>query len=150
MKKFKDNGELMSQFYTYRIVGCPKCKCPVDFYNLRIVCIECGYSKSFESHEFWYQIEPKISVDIEDYLQISCCGNSLWAMNTEHLEFLEKYVEADLRERTPNINKSLASRLPQWIKNSKNRDEILKCIKKLRKKLSNNNYKTVKKAHNIT
>lgn len=55
-------------------------------------------------------------------------------------KFPIKYVEAELRERIPNINKSVASRLPQWIKSAKNRDEILKCIRKLRKELSDESY----------
>ncbi len=79
--------------------------------------------------------------------KISCCGQTLWAMNLEHLDFLERYVESDLRERIPNINKSLASRLPQWIKSKKNRNEILKGISKLRLKLKENKYES-KKAPN--
>ena len=65
-------------------------------------------------------------------------------MNLEHLDFLERYVESDLRERVPNINKSLASRLPQWIKSSKNRGEVLKGISRLRMKLKENNCKSKK------
>lgn len=63
-------------------------------------------------------------------------------MNLEHLDFLERYIESGLRERIPNINKSLASRLPQWIKSNKNRDDILSCIKKLRQKLRESGYKS--------
>ena len=70
------------------------------------------------------------------WLEISCCGETLWAYNEKHLEFIEKYVAAKLRERVPNINKSLASRLPDWIKRAKNRDEILKAIGKLKEKLN--------------
>ncbi len=77
---------------------------------------------------------------IVDYLQIECCGNKLWALNTEHLDFLEEYVESKLRERIPNINKSLASRLPNWIKDKKNRKGILTAIKKMRTKLINEGY----------
>ena len=38
-----------------------------------------------------------------------------------------------LRERIPNQNGSMPSRLPQWIKDAKNRDRLLKCIARLRK-----------------
>lgn len=146
MKKFEDKGELLSHFYDYRIVGCPKCSKPVDFSDLKVTCVHCGFNKEFKPMDSWYNLAP-ITVEMEDFLKISCCGHTLWAMNLEHLDFLERYVESSLRERIPNINKSLASRLPQWIKSSKNRNEILKGISRLRLKLKVNNYK-LKKAPN--
>jgi hypothetical protein len=74
--------------------------------------------------------------DVSLWLKTNCCGNTLWAYNKEHLDFLESYVSASIREQVPNINKSLASRLPTWIKSAKNRETVLKCINKLRKKLN--------------
>lgn len=72
------------------------------------------------------------------WLQIECCGETLWAYNEKHLEFIERYVAAKLRVRTPNTNKSLASRLPQWIKSAKNRNEVLRACEKLKAKLNGN------------
>lgn len=79
------------------------------------------------------------------WLQTPCCGKILWAYNREHLDFLESYIKAGLRERFPLKvyetglvmwrNKSLASRLPTWMKRAKNRDEVLRGIEKLRKKI---------------
>ncbi len=77
----------------------------------------------------WYFQEPL-------WLQTECCGETLWAYNEKHLEFIENYVAAKLRARIPNQNRSLASRLPKWIKSAKNRDEILKAIGKLKEKLN--------------
>jgi hypothetical protein len=68
-------------------------------------------------------------------LQIPCCSEILWAYNAKHLDFLEGFVTAELREAYPN--QTLASRLPEWMKLAKNREEILKCIRKLRKTLPN-------------
>ena len=141
MKKFEDNGIELSQFYEYRIVHCPNCSKPVDFVNLKVTCIHCAYHKEFKAIDSWHSLAP-ITVAMEDYLQIPCCGQMLWAINLEHLDFLENYVVADIRERLPNINKSLASRLPQWMKSNKNRKEILKCISNLRLKLKEHNYRT--------
>lgn len=57
---------------------------------------------------------------------------SLWAYNLEHLDELRRYVAATLRERSANAgNKSMASRLPSWIKLAKNRASILKRIARL-------------------
>ncbi len=59
------------------------------------------------------------------WLQTPCCGETLWATNKRHLAFLRNFVEATLRERKPNINSSLISRLPKWIKSAKNRSSLL-------------------------
>ena len=69
------------------------------------------------------------------WLQTPCAGRAFWAYNAEHLDFLRHYVEAAVRERTPNANATLASRLPKWVKSSKNRDTILRAIDKLERKL---------------
>lgn len=143
MKKFEDEGGFLSHFYSYRIVECPKCAKPIDFNEIKLVCINCGYNKKITSKETKHNLMPT-SIIVKNFLSISCCGERLWAMNLEHLDFLEHYVESELRERIPNINRSLASRLPQWIKSRKNRDEILRGIKKLRNKLKEENYKTKK------
>jgi hypothetical protein len=70
------------------------------------------------------------------WLQTECCGRVLWARNEGHLLFLERYVGAQLRERAPNRNGSLASRLPSWMKQGKNRDEVLACLARLRRSLT--------------
>ena len=58
MKKFKDKGELLSHFYDYRIVGCPKCSKPVDFLDLKVTCIHCGFNKEFKPMDSWYNLAP--------------------------------------------------------------------------------------------
>jgi hypothetical protein len=59
----------------------------------------------------------------------------LWAYNREHLIFLRDYVAAMLRERVPNANASLASRLPAWLKKGANRSAVLKAVERLERKL---------------
>jgi hypothetical protein len=68
------------------------------------------------------------------WLQASCCGGrTLWALGPEHLDLLDGYVRARLRERGPGrIHTSLLERLPAWIKNAKHRAEITRTIQHLR------------------
>jgi hypothetical protein len=72
------------------------------------------------------------------WLQLPCCGQTLWANNLRHLAFIEDFVQATLRENVKGedgwSNQSLRNRLPQWIKDANNRDEILKCVARLRRK----------------
>jgi hypothetical protein len=70
------------------------------------------------------------------WLQTRCAGEVLWAYNAEHLGFLREYVSASLRERVPNANGSLASRLPKWIKSAHNRTAVLRAARRLEAKLA--------------
>ena len=65
------------------------------------------------------------------WLHTPCCGHALWALNENHLELLRAYVSATIRERVPNRNASLVSRLPDWLKAAKNRDAVLRSVAKL-------------------
>jgi len=74
------------------------------------------------------------------WLQTPCCGEVLWAYNEEHLAFLEAFVMAKQRTSVRGehgwSNQSLMNRLPLWMKQAKNRDEILRCLDKLKQKLA--------------
>lgn len=149
--KFADNGKLIYEFGDEFLVICPKCSRKAKvvrtevaseklnnilFSPRQLICLSCVFQDSWKGKIIgigtsldWYFRHPL-------WLQISCCGETLWAYNEKHLEFIENYVAAKIRVRTTNINKSLASRLPKWIKSAKNRDEILKAIVKLKQKLN--------------
>jgi hypothetical protein len=150
--RFRESGKTLASFIDLFLVRCPGCdKCakvvlrdgkagagagqqrrPAEilFAPRRLVCEHCGYTRDYEGKRIssdgafdWYFQMPL-------WLAMHCCGQMLWAYNEEHLRFLEEYVRAELREGYPNG--TLASRLPVWIKSAKNRDDILRCIRKLR------------------
>ena len=124
----------------------------IDENKIKLICSKCGYNKRLNEMPIGIQFNPKsenlisryfVIGDMNDpyfhqplWLKIKCGENTLWAYNYEHLDFLEKHVEAKLRERNiENIeNKSLGSRLPKWITSKKNRELVLKTIKQLREK----------------
>jgi len=157
-ERFLDTGTKIYDFYDEFLVVCPKCgsmaKVIVDeaefqklpqkktqkfrnnfFGPRRLICLGCLH------RDFWKgtQIVTGAGVDwyfrLPLWLQIPCCGEVLWAYNQNYLELLENYVGAKLRERTKERRSSFLSKLPKWIKSAKNRDEILKAIKKLKEKL---------------
>jgi hypothetical protein len=74
------------------------------------------------------------------WLQTPCCGETLWAYNARHLDFLEDFVRAALRERTRGEhgwrNQALRTRLPKWMLAAKNRPDVLRCLGHLRDKLA--------------
>lgn len=74
----------------------------------------------FFGYDVWYQIETKYGL--------------LWAYNLEHLTVIENYIVDKLRSRNgiPYKNNTIGSRLPQWVKESKNRTYLLKLIKRIK------------------
>jgi len=147
MSRFKDPGDLVYSFGDELLVRCPRCgrSAHLSFCTThervatqRFVCEHCGNSDErtvqgippFDHESNW-------PVPRSLWLQAPCCGHNLWALNERHLSYLEEYVSAELRERRQNPkygwkNQSLAGRLPRWLTAAKHRDEVLKCIRRIR------------------
>lgn len=76
------------------------------------------------------------------WLRTPCCGSKvLWATNDGHLTYLEDSIGASLRERPEAvispmgrrwIGRGLSSKLPEWMKSAKHRDEVIAGLARLR------------------
>ncbi|WP_207620948.1 hypothetical protein [Streptosporangium minutum] len=104
-------------------------------FRRRLRCGECGYFKdeTVSSAVVGGPVDPFFQKPV--WLQASCCGHVLWAYDVRHLNLLEAYVAAKLRERgdlTAGAPASLVERLPTWLKTAKNRAEVLRTIGRLR------------------
>ena len=135
------------------LVECPRCaRCAriraIDsesagtFDARRLVCASCGLSRDWAGNEVGNG--PDTPRDcyfhLPIWLQTECCGHTLWAYNLRHLDLLESFVGAVLREHRPHpehgwSNRSWMNRLPEWITSAKNREDILKAISRLRKRI---------------
>ena len=142
-KMSQNNSKWLGPLYGMTGRNCAKCgrfikKYFVEYKELQLFNLKCPGCHHFSQEEInWYPVkyvghDPYFGAKLYLYSEIG--ENVLWAYNYEHLEFIELYVQAKLRERIPNHNSSLASRLPKWIKDKKNREPILKAIKKLQSK----------------
>jgi hypothetical protein len=92
----------------------------------------------------WGNREDGMAVDpyfrLPLWLQARCCTNrTLWAYNLQHLEFLERFVAAGLRERAHqpaageyHRRMTMVAKLPVWMKSAKNRAEIVKALGRLK------------------
>ena len=78
---------------------------------------------------------------LELYFKGAYRGHVVWALNREHLGYLIDYISAGLREKHLSTNgagdwyvlqSGQAQRLPGWMKKAKNRDGLLKLLKKMR------------------
>lgn len=109
----------------------------------RFVCETCGraHDWSFERDNriFVPAASPRLNgFGLDRWLQTPCCGETLWAFNELHIEFMERFIAAKLRECDLIAwglfcrNASLESRLPRWMQAAKNRESVLKSLKTLR------------------
>ncbi len=107
----------------------------------RLVCCACGHVRNWPGEakrtvSYWGgPVDPYFRQPL--WLQADCCGNrTLWAFDERHLDILEGYVGARLRERGERTGMTMLARLPAWLKSAKNRTEILRVIGRLRASLS--------------
>lgn len=161
MRRASDDSTLLD-FGGEFLVVCPRCSRQAWVRDrglsaeprVALTCPHCGLS------QFWAAVEPGVltAADPKRYppgvvatgapvdwyfhlplwLQAGCCGETLWAYNAGHLAYIEDYVRATLREHARGEhgwrNQALANRLPWWMKDAHNREEILRCIARLREK----------------
>ncbi len=154
MSTFHTGGLILQDFGDHIYVRCPHCaRCAhvialysasvaykVDksrlFAPRKLSCLHCGYAKSWAGHQVslggaydWYFRQPL-------WLQTPCGGETLWALNPEHLDFLEQYVAAKQRRHSyvPGAirNAKLVSRLPLWIKGAHQRERVLQGLARLK------------------
>lgn len=161
--RFRTFGEELEDFGGEALVVCPRCsgralvrvREPEMDPRVLLSCPHCGHSQAWEpkspgvmttgSASSVPRGQVALGIPADPYfhlplwLQAPCRGERLWALNAAHLEWLEGYVGATLRERSPGehgwSNRGMASRLPRWMKSSKNREEVLRCIRALREKI---------------
>jgi len=154
------NHQSILDFIGRFLVVCPQCSSRAlvrrgDKGEIVLTCPTCGYARtdSKQKSAIAFASSPAafgdgtvgVGVAVDSYfhiplwLQTPCCGEVLWAYNEEHLAFLEAFVMA--KQRTSVLgehgwsNQSLMNRLPLWMKLAKNRDEVLRCLEKLKQKL---------------
>ena len=76
--------------------------------------------------------------DLPLWLKADFRGNVFWALNGDHLDFLERVIRSTLRERPVMSGRRLPFtmrmpfNLPSWMLSAKSRPDLLKLIERLR------------------
>ncbi|MFI9722472.1 hypothetical protein ACIHFE_22905 [Streptomyces sp. NPDC052396] len=144
--RFRDPQVTRFGFQAPVLVRCPRCEGMARVAGLggvrRLSCVGCGLSRAWTrriARFRWGTAEPMTDpfFDLPLWLQTRTRHGWLWAFNEEHLTLLHDYVRASLREGPPlgdlgRRNGTLVSRLPRWIKEGKNREEMLRAIERIR------------------
>lgn len=145
--RFQDKNKIISEFQTEVIVVCPKCgqkafaKVNYESRSARLFCENCGYNKqkSTEVSVFGqlgnWQLSANNYFGAELWFKAPFKNEIFWAYNLSHLEYLEKYISANLREHKDRTHFTLLEKLPKFYHESKNREALLKLIQKLKEKV---------------
>lgn len=142
-------NELIYQYVAYGNTHCSNC---FEYYEFesQILNAEPQKNKAKCPHcNFQEELEPKIKQVLKNrrifdglrreqwynfplWFQKEFNGEVFWAYNLDHIDYLERYIKADLRERNNrgSGNGTMASRLLQFVKAAKNREKLLKILKK--------------------
>ena len=62
-------------------------------------------------------------------------GHRIWALNEQHLGWLEAFIGADARDDNLGGSSALHAILPRWMTASRNRKDMMKVFVRLRQKL---------------
>ena len=141
--RFQDENLLLSNFYNEVIVECGVCtKKAVAILNqqnntARMFCNNCGYNKE---HSMLLNETTKLHMPAHTFfkaqlwLTMAFKNDFFYAYNYNHLNYLERYISATLREHKDRSHFTLLEKLPKFYHEGKNRSELLKIIAKLKSK----------------
>ena len=145
--RFQDENKTISEFRTDVLVVCSKCekkafaKVNYEDNSARLFCENCGYNKqkttevSVFGHRGNWQLSANSYFDAELWLKVPFKNDVFFAYNLSHLEYLEKYISANLREHKDRSHFTLLEKLPRFYHEAKNREALLKLIMKLKNKI---------------
>ncbi|GGG10771.1 hypothetical protein GCM10010912_63960 [Paenibacillus albidus] len=112
--------------------------------NIRLSCPHCGKAnqvpvnqKPAARYTVYRDIrrssDPVFGLELYylDYFR----GKPVWAVNRKHLNYLIAYLSASIRQKPTGVYKRAASyRLPQYMKDAKNRSAVVKLLRKMQLK----------------
>jgi len=124
-------------------VACPRCD-QLAFIRLtandvRLSCAACAYNQRRPSSGgCWPNGSAPVVLDswfgAPLWLQMPSVGHVLWAVNGDHLAYIESYIMKGLRrDRRPFVlfGSALGEQLPKWMVTAKNREAVTKAVRHL-------------------
>jgi ribosomal protein S27E len=126
-------------------VECPRCSAKATVSrsdsSRRLVCTSCGLTRSADGGTAWPDGSEAVVRDpwfgAPLWFQGPCAGHTLWAVNEDHLAYIEHFIESDRsRDRSSSklFNSALAEQFPKWMVQARNRPDVLKAISRFRER----------------
>ena len=153
--RFRDPRSTKYDFLQSVLVRCPDCDKVAHvgtapdpagvrdqgiFVPRRLVCRNCGTAKESRRGGLTLHRDPYGSArdpyfGVRLWLQTETRHGWVWAYNLEHLDLIRRFVQAPLREGIPwhdhGRKMTVVARLPAWMQQAKNRDEVLRAIARI-------------------
>lgn len=145
--RFTDQHFRLSDFQNEVYLHCPQCNRKAvantrsESELARLICADCGFCK--EERMLVYYAEGKTLVvrqAAHAYFEAALWyaapfkNEIFWAYNSEHLDYLESYISAKIREHKDREHFTLLEKLPKFYHEAKNREALLKLIARLKAK----------------
>ncbi|WP_411081734.1 hypothetical protein [Streptomyces sp. cmx-18-6] len=154
-RRFRDPRRTKYDFLTSVLVHCPGCGKVAHvgpapdpsgvpdqrlYGRRRLVCRSCGLVRNgsggavaLHRDRHAPATDPHFAVRL--WLQTETRHGWVWAYNLEHLDVIRRFVQASLREGVPwheqGRRMTVVARLPAWMQQAKNRDEVLRAIARI-------------------
>ena len=141
--RFQDENLVLSDFYKEVWIECPVCakkaiaKSDFEAKTARLFCLHCGFYKVTSvllDTNATIEMAAHIFFDAPLWLKASFKSEVFYACNDRHLEYLERYITATLREHKDRTHFTLLEKLTKFYHEAKNREGLLKIIEKLKTK----------------
>jgi hypothetical protein len=141
--RFQDENLTKYDFYKEALIVCPSCSKKattiVDFEacEAKLFCTHCSCIKKTTTKfnkNGSVEVAANRYFDAELWLQSSFKNDVFWAYNDNHLDYLERYISATLREHKDRTGFTILEKLPKFYHEAKNREGLLKIIAKLKNK----------------
>jgi hypothetical protein len=160
--RLRERENQLERYMRHPLIRCPRCGArakgseivegrPPTFRSgervvplQRVTCASCGYSfperaeqpRQASNAESSDQRQASTSyVYVPLWLQTPCLGHVLWAYNQEHLDFIERSVNSISRGRQRQSVALDDDRLPRWMREPNEPDEVLRGVARLRNML---------------
>ncbi|MFJ6659837.1 hypothetical protein ACIQNG_26320 [Streptomyces sp. NPDC091377] len=154
-RRFRDPRCTKYDFLASVLVRCPGCEKvahvvagpgaagvhgPDLFALRRLVCPNCGVAKERSRagvvlHRDRHEPATDPYFGVRLWLQSETRHGWVWAYSLEHLDLIKRFVQASLREGIPwhdhGRKMTVVARLPAWMQQAKNRDEVLRAIARI-------------------
>ncbi|RYY37720.1 MAG: hypothetical protein EOP46_01670 [Sphingobacteriaceae bacterium] len=143
LQRFRDEQKTISDFRYEFWVECIQCNkkavIKIDRENntRRIACTNCGFNGEERDDIHWKGYSTKIASALFNcklWFTASFRGETFYALNPEHLDYLQRYIASGVRENPNRTGFTMVERLPKFMQIAKNREALLKLIEKLREK----------------
>ncbi|WP_156169916.1 hypothetical protein [Aurantiacibacter luteus] len=102
--------------------------------RMTIICPHCDHKADYPAVRASSPQSRPPYEPLRRFLETQVAGETLWVNNLAHLDAIEQWIGAAVRERGDRPGLTMMARLPRWMKASTNREKVLRGLANLRER----------------